>query len=91
MGLPVRVVSHPDPDYKSADNERLWVLVGGADHCDGATAFYIGPDRDQDGDDIAGGQLDDIRVRASKAGLEADLAELEEALRDYRRARGTSA
>ncbi len=90
MGLPVRVVSHPDPDYKAACNEHLWVLVGDKDFHNEATAFYLGPDRDQTGDDIAGRKLDDVRAHALRVGLEVDRNELQEALDDYRRARDTS-
>jgi hypothetical protein len=39
MGLPVRVVNCPDPAGESAPH-YLWLLVGGGDYFQRATAFY---------------------------------------------------
>ena len=75
----MRVVSFPDPDYSDRKHDHLWLLVGGGDYFDKSKAYYIGPDRDLEGDDIAGRALD--RVIAAN-GLNAKMAH--EALTHYR-------
>ncbi len=87
MSESVRVVSCPDPDHRAARHEHLWLLVGGGDYSDGARAFYLGPDRDIEGDDLAGRQLDTAIKAAGSAGLSVDGREADEAVADYRRSR----
>jgi hypothetical protein len=91
MGLPVRVVSHPNTDHSSWQHDHLWVLVGGEDYCNGATAFHMGADRDIEGDDLASRNIDNVIVRAKRIGLEVNQDDIREALSDYRRTRETIA
>jgi hypothetical protein len=88
MGEPVRVVSSPDPDHPAAQHEHLWLLVGGDDFSDGARAFYLGPDRDIEGDDLARRQLSAAIQSAKSQGLMLDLDDVPEALANHRRSRG---
>jgi hypothetical protein len=88
MGLSVRIVSHPDPDYPKAMHDHLWVLVGGENYSDGATAYYLGPNRDIEGDDLAIHQIPEVLQRAQAAGFNIDGGALADALRSYRSARG---
>jgi hypothetical protein len=82
---PVRIVRAPDPEYPSAKHDHLWVLVGGKDDFDGSRAFYLGPNRDIDGDDLASNNVLDVVSSAKKAGLNIDRTDVEQALDDYRR------
>jgi hypothetical protein len=64
-------------------------LVGGADYSDGATAFYLGQDRDIEGDDLAGCNVPNVIKSAEDAGIELDAHDVKEAIADYRSKRGT--
>jgi hypothetical protein len=88
VGERVQVVSYPDPDYPQPQQEHLWLLVGGGDYSDGSQAFYLGPDRDIEGNDLAAGRLQQAIESARSAGLSVDPQEVDRALADYRRARG---
>jgi len=59
----MQVVSTPDPDYRERQHDHLWILVGGGPHSDGATAHYIGADRDMDGNDIARARMVEVARR----------------------------
>jgi hypothetical protein len=57
----MEVVSHPNPDHPARQHDHLWLLVGGGpDYSDGATAYYLGSDRDIDGVDLASERLIDV-------------------------------
>jgi hypothetical protein len=88
MGEPVRVVSCPDPDYPSGQHDHLWLLVGGEDYFHGSRAYYLGPDRDIEGDDIASRQIAEIIETAKSNGLSVERQDADEALANYRRSRG---
>lgn len=46
----LRIASSPHPDHPLArEHEFLWLLVGGDDDCDGAKAFFLGPNRSSSG------------------------------------------
>jgi hypothetical protein len=90
MSEPVRVVSHPGPDDRSAPHEHLWALVGGGGHHEGATAFYMGPDRDIEAADLLSGPIAEVVSKAKKDGLAVEYEDVERALADYRQARGTA-
>jgi hypothetical protein len=85
--IPVRIVSAPDPDYSDPWHEHLWVLAGGGDYFEGATAAYLGEDRDIEGDDLAGRHLPDTAESLREQGVDVELDELRLALSDYRAAR----
>ena len=87
MGEPVRVVSCPDPDYSGPRHEHLWLLVGGGDCFNGARAFYLGPDCDIEGDDLAARQIGAAVQAAESQGLSVNSEDAREALDDYRRSR----
>ena len=73
----MRVVSHPNPDHPS--QSHLWLLVGGDDDDDRSTAYYLGPDRDADGRDLATETLTSVITRNL-----LNLVKAHEALADYR-------
>ena len=54
----MQVVSCPAPESQDQrKHDHLWILVGGeTSQCDGASAYYIGRDRDND-DDVATTEL----------------------------------
>ncbi len=85
--IPVRIVSAPDPEYSGPRHDHLWVLAGGGDLFDGATAAYLGADRDVEGDDLAGRHLADAAASLGERGVDVEVEELREALSDYRAAR----
>jgi hypothetical protein len=85
--IPVRIVSAPDPEYAGPRHAHLWVLAGGSGDFDGATAAYLGADRDVEGDDLAGRNLDDAAASLSECGVDVEVEALREALADYRAAR----
>jgi hypothetical protein len=87
MGLPVRVVSCSNVDNSSRLHDHLWVLVGGGEYFNRATAFYMGPDYDIEGDDLSSRNIDELIVQAKQVGLVVDRDDVETALSDYRRAR----
>ena len=78
---PMQVVSAPDPDYRERQHDHLWILVGGGPDSDGATAHYIGADRDVDSHETARAKLVEV---ARRHGL--DLDDALAALSSYRRA-----
>ena len=80
----MQIVSYPHAEYPGTKHEYLWLLVGGEDYSDGATAYHLSSDRDIDGDDCAGRNLDHV---ISEHGLDAD--EARQALESYRQTRGT--
>jgi hypothetical protein len=53
----MRVAGSPNPDHPSRRHDHLWLLVGGGDYADGAMAYYLGGDRDIEGNDFAGDNL----------------------------------
>ncbi len=81
----IRMVSCPDLEYHGSENEHLWLLVGGEDHSDRAMAFYLGQDKDIDGDDLAEAKLTAV-IKSENLDVEIDLAC--EAIADHRRSRG---
>jgi hypothetical protein len=85
--IPVRIVGASDPDYSAPRHDHLWVLAGGGDYFDGATAAYLGADRDIEGDDLAGRHLTDAAESLRERGVDVEVEELREALADYRTAR----
>jgi hypothetical protein len=91
MSEPVRVVSCPDTEYRATQHEHLWLLVGGGDYFQGAQAFYLGQDRDIEGDDLASHQLGPAIEAAETEGLFVDRQDADEALADYRRSRSQRA
>lgn len=75
------IVSGIDPDYcNDRTQDHLWLLVGGDESCDAGTSYYLGHDRDIEGDDLASAEV--IRV-SQQYGLDRDRAL--ELLEDYRR------
>jgi hypothetical protein len=56
----VRVLSATNPEYQGHQHKLLWLLIGGDMDHHRATAYFLGPDHDQDGDNIAGDRLDGI-------------------------------
>lgn len=52
------------------------------------TTFYLGPDRDIEGDDLASQQIENVIGAAEADDLFVDRKDVEEALADYRRSRG---
>jgi hypothetical protein len=85
--IPVRIVSASDPDYSGPRHDHLWVLAGGGDYFDGATAAYLGADRDIEGDDLAGRHLVDAAASLGDQGIDVEVEEIRQALADYRAAR----
>jgi hypothetical protein len=85
--IPVRIVSASDHEYSAPPHDHLWVLAGGGDFFDGATAAYLGADRDVEGDDLAGRNLDDAAASLGKRGVDVEVEQLRQALSDYRAAR----
>ncbi len=87
MGNRVQIVSYPDIENRSVQFEHLWLLVGGEDYFNGSRAFHLGPDRDIEGDDLAGRRLR-IAIEAAEAeGMFVNSEEAFEALVNYRQAR----
>ena len=84
----LNVISSPDIEDKRPRAEHLWVLVGGEDYSDGATAFYLGQDRDIEGDDLAGYNIPKMIQSAQGQGIDLDANEVKQALEDYRGKRG---
>lgn len=89
MSEHVQIASYPDPDNPDKQHDHLWVLVGGGDNSDKSRAFYLGNDRDIEGDDIASPNIGRVIDHCEEEGLTVDRPTIEESLRDYRRARGT--
>ncbi len=89
MSVAVRVVSCPDPFSYSLSQERLWALLGGTGKSDGAVAYFLGQDIDENGADLAGRKVEDVVCRATAAGLAVTKEAVASALANYRRARGT--
>jgi len=87
MGEPVLVVSCPHPVHRGVQHEHLWLLVGGGDYFDRSRAFHLGPDRDADGDDLAGRQLGAAISSAEAEEVAVDSEEAREALAAYRQSR----
>jgi hypothetical protein len=85
--IPVRIVSAPDPDYSASLHDHLWVLAGGEGYLDGASAAYLGADRDVEGDDLAGRHLADAAESLGDRGIDVEVEELRRALAEYRAAR----
>ena len=85
--IQVRIVSAPDPDYSASLHDHLWVLACGESYFDGATAAYLGADRDVEGDDLAGRNLADAAESLADRGVDVEVEELRQALSDYRAAR----
>ena len=83
----IRIVSCPNGEFHSPDHDHLWVLAGGGDFFDGGLAVHLGPDRDIEGDDLAGRRTADVVGRLRELGYRVDAADVREALADYRRAR----
>ena len=89
MSFKLEIVSRPDIERTQAQYEHLWVLVGEEAHSDGATAFYLGQDRDIEGDALAENNIPNA-VRSAKAkGIELVGHEVGQALNEYRQKRGT--
>lgn len=63
----LHIVSSPEPTKRSS----VLLIGGGPDYSDGATAQYIGHDRDIDGDDLAPGRILDL---ATEMGFDHDAA-----------------
>jgi hypothetical protein len=85
--IPVRIVSSPDPEFSAPLHDHLWVLACGDGCFDGATAAYLGADRDVEGDDLAGRNLADAAESLAERGVDVEVLELQRALADYRAAR----
>jgi hypothetical protein len=84
MGLPVRVVGHPNSEHGGSRHAHFWALVGGGDNFNRSNAFYL------DNDSLAGWQgVDDVLRESEAAGLDVDRRDVEEAVADYRRQVGT--
>jgi hypothetical protein len=76
----MEIVSQPDPQFRDRRNDLLWLLTDiRGDFQDQATAYFLGHDRDTEGDDLAGQRLREI---AKEHGLDMEAAEL--ALATYR-------
>jgi hypothetical protein len=76
----MEITSRPDPEFTDRRNDVLWLLTDiRGDFGDQASAYFLGHDRDPEGDDLAGLRLREI---AKEHGL--DLEEAEEALAEYR-------
>ncbi len=88
--IPVRIVGASDPEYSAPTHDHLWVLAGGADYFDGATAAYPGADRDVEGDDLAGRNLADAAASLGERDVDVEVEQLRQALSDYRAARAAA-
>ena len=75
----MRLVSASDPEYPEPKHNHLWLLVGGEDYYDGSTAYYLGFDRDIDGDDCASERIYELAL-----GHGFDAEEAKRALAWYR-------
>ena len=73
------VVSAPDGEGICRTTDHLWLLVGEGILCDGNTAHYLGPDRYEDGSDLASVELELV---AHARGL--DVVAARRALERYR-------